>query len=100
MGRNNAAFHNITFSKRVDDEDWLVIEANHPELGKVGTMWLGPADSNKFRTVGGVDVPSEHRRKGVATSMWKYAKDSGLNPKHDYVEQTDEGKAWAKQVGD
>jgi len=99
MTRNNADFHNITFSRRMDD-DWIIIEANHPELGKVGTMSLREEDSNKFRTVANVDVPSEYRRKGVATSMWKYAKESGLNPKHDYIEQTDEGKAWAKQVGD
>ena len=46
-----------------------------------------------------VQVEETHRRKGVATALWKFAKDNGFNPIHE-LEQTQDGKAWARVVGD
>jgi GNAT superfamily N-acetyltransferase len=45
-----------------------------------------------------IQVEEAHRRKGIATALWKFAKDNGFNPIHE-LEQTQEGKAWAQVVG-
>jgi len=46
-----------------------------------------------------VSVDSDHQRKGVASEMWRKAKqiDPGI---HHSSNQTSAGKAWAKKVGD
>ena len=46
-----------------------------------------------------IEVTPEHRRKGVATSMWNFAKkqEDGNFLSHGR-ERTDEGEAWAKST--
>ena len=46
-----------------------------------------------------IQVAEEHRRQGIATGMWKFAKAEGLNPMHE-LQKTEDGDAWAKAVGD
>jgi ribosomal protein S18 acetylase RimI-like enzyme len=74
------------------------VEANH--LGKnIGTMSLEAPFKGSEREVAEIVVDKKYRRQGVATSMWKHAKDVGLNPKHSET-QSPAGRAWAKKVGD
>lgn len=49
--------------------------------------------------IGMVHVEPEHRRKGIATQMYKEALASGLNKPVHAKRMTDEGLAWAKSVG-
>ena len=63
------------------------------------TSLSGVTGSKKFREVAMVRVNKGQRRKGVATAMWRYAKDNDLKPEHSAA-QTDAGKSWAKKVGD
>jgi GNAT superfamily N-acetyltransferase len=44
-----------------------------------------------------VKVKRRHRRKGVATAMFRHAQAVGLNPKHSEV-LSRKGRAWAKKV--
>jgi ribosomal protein S18 acetylase RimI-like enzyme len=48
-----------------------------------------------------ISVDPEHRRKGVATAMWNYAKQHPQlsDPYHSKV-KTDDGEAWAQSLGD
>lgn len=46
-----------------------------------------------------IEVKPEHRRKGIATALWKEAKRWGANPIHA-IDKTEAGSAWAKAVGD
>lgn len=60
----------------------------HPESGEILSL----------------EVKKEHRRKGVATSLYNFAhqtasKQGLVAPKHS-AERTEEGDAWAKSVGD
>jgi GNAT superfamily N-acetyltransferase len=55
--------------------------------------------------VEGIQVHPDHKLNGVGTAMWaeakRYASDNGVTePKHAKDNQTDEGRAWAKKVGD
>ena len=68
---------------------------NDPKKGSAS----GAKGIRKSREVLGVDIPKAHRRKGVATAMWKYAKENGLEPVHSPL-KTEVGEAWAKKVGD
>ena len=45
-----------------------------------------------------VKTRADHRRKGVATGMWRQAQKVGLNPKHSTI-RSEAGDAWAKKVG-
>lgn len=101
MSRNNADFHGLTFShvdngKHVD----LLVNANHPEQGIIGQLHLGFIRSDGARKVRNVIVKPEWQRKGVATALWNHAVENGLNPQHSPEAQTEDGKAWAKKVGD
>jgi GNAT superfamily N-acetyltransferase len=51
------------------------------------------------RLVGTVQVEPEFQRKGIATAMWRYAKQQGFNPVHS-PNQSPSGKPWAKSVGE
>ena len=44
-------------------------------------------------------VDEEYRRQGVATALWRFAKENGYKPTHE-LQKSDEGVAWAKAVGD
>lgn len=62
----------------------------------------GYEDSDALRHI---DVAEEHQRKGVATSMWRFAQQMGQKsgrvpaPSHS-TERTPEGDAWARSTGD
>jgi GNAT superfamily N-acetyltransferase len=100
MGANNADFHGVTITHEPLDDGTTWVEANHPEHGYLGGMQLAaPSEHRHGRTVLELEVRPEHRRKGVATGLWNYAKQQGLDPAHD-TWQTKEGSAWAKAVGD
>lgn len=94
MGRNNADFHGVEFSHKEQPYGEVVIEAAHPEHGYLGSMRL-----SKFGEVKDVRVGEPHRRKGVATGMWNYAKQQGFNPEHS-DSRTPEGNKWAESTGD
>jgi len=51
------------------------------------------------RLIGHIEVSGQFRRKGVATKLWQYAKELGLNPVHA-IDKTPEGDAWSRAVGD
>jgi len=59
----------------------------------------GIAGTKPAREVSSIEVPKAKRRKGIATAMWKYAKDNNLHPEHSPL-QTSMGEAWSKKVGD
>lgn len=94
MGRNNADFHGVVFSHTPQKYGEVIVEASHPEHGFLGSMSLG-----KYGDVKDIRVGEPFRRKGVATGMWNYAKQQGLNPEHS-DSRTKEGDAWAKTTGD
>jgi len=48
--------------------------------------------------IGGVDVPEEYQRMGVATAMLRWAETNGFNPSHDWQAMSPEGEAWANKV--
>ena len=56
------------------------------------------AFQNDARLVLMVEVHKNHRRQGVASAMWHFAKNQGFNPHHE-LEQTEDGRAWALAVG-
>jgi hypothetical protein len=94
MGRNNGDFHGVAFSHENRPYDEVTVHAHHPEHGHIGKMEL-----SKFGEVKDVIVADEHQRKGVATGMWNYAKQQGLNPEHS-DSRTPAGDAWAASTGD
>jgi len=57
----------------------------------VGFMRLEPSDG----MVGNVYVNAADRRNGVATGMWNFAREQGLNPQHSDI-QTKDGRGWAR----
>lgn len=73
-----------------------VIEAHHPEDGRVGRMeWMGRAPY----AVHDIKIEPEHRRQGLATAMWNWAQEQGRpKPKHSR-QRTDMGDVWARSVG-
>lgn len=94
MTRSNAEFHGINFTHKVSPYGEVTIEAGHPEHGYLGSMRIG-----KYGDVKDVRVGEPHRRKGVATGMWNYAKQQGFDPRHS-DSRTKEGDAWAATTGD
>lgn len=101
MPRNNADFHNLSY----------ILTSTHPTSHELEAF---DAKSNsiigymrwhkKTGQVQDIQVDKEHRRKGVATGMWNYAKslsssDKSIStPKHSPV-RTSEGDSWANSVG-
>lgn len=94
MGANNADFHGVDFSHWIDKKGQTRIRATHPDHGQIGFFIVG-SDG----TIGNVYVDHAHTRKGVATGMYNYAKQLGLDIKHS-ENRTPEGDAWAKSTGD
>jgi len=94
MGRNNADFHGVTFNHVPKKYGEVTVVASHPDHGWLGSMELGRSGYVKDIRVG-----EPHRRKGIATGMWNYAKQQGLNPEHS-DSRTKDGDAWAKTTGD
>jgi hypothetical protein len=93
MGRNNADFHGVEYSHKEGKYGEVTVEASHPDHGFLGSMTIG-----KFNDVKDIRVGEPHRRKGVATGMWNYAKQQGLNPEHS-DSRTKDGDAWAASTG-
>jgi len=104
MGRNNADFHGVNISHELYSEFGVSaasLIATHPTDGEVGRMYLvDDGNTGTSHKVMNVQVHKNYRRKGIATALWNHAKAIGLNPKHDYDEQSDDGASWAKAVGD
>lgn len=75
-----------------------VVIASHPEHGEIGYMELGPELSSGIRKVQDINVAEPHRRRGIATGMWKHAEESGLQPSHSSM-RTEAGDKWARRVG-
>ena len=94
MGANHADFHGIEFSHRIDKKGQARISALHPDYGHLGFFIVG-SDG----TIGNVYVHPAHTRKGIATGMYNYAKQLGLDVKHS-ENRTQSGDAWAKSTGD
>ena len=74
-------------------------------LARLGSEIIGSlqltaprAFQNDARLVLMIEVHESYRRQGVATALWKFAKDNGFNPHHE-LEQTESGKAWALAIG-
>jgi GNAT superfamily N-acetyltransferase len=103
MGRNNADFEGVTISHEVirpeHKDNTIEIRATHPERGRIGRLGLTNEMAGVGRMVGTVQVAPEFQRKGIATAMWKYAKEQGFNPVHS-PNQSPSGKPWAKAVGE
>ena len=94
MGRNNADFTEGVISHEYDPEMSGPTVTAHIGDEQVGTM-----DLRKDGSVSYLSVKTRHQRKGIATAMWSYAKDKGLNPSHSPSSQTEAGKKWAESVG-
>lgn len=108
MGRNNADFNGINITHEFHDyyeqsNVWRVV-ATHPEYGELGHLIYGSdnetPDTSGPHTVLYLSVKPEHRRKGVATALWNYAKQVQPNLKHNYGSLTESGEAWQKTLGD
>ena len=84
----------VVFSHEQRPYDEVTVNAHHPNKGHVGKMELG-----KYRNVKDIMVDPEHRRRGIATGMWNYAKEQGLNPEHS-DSRTKAGDAWAASTGE
>lgn len=95
-----------------DDSLGLQFQYRPPEMGSnyhflravsSGGSWVGDMNWNS-RHVHGVQVVPEHRRKGVATSLWNEGQRLASEnakipaPKHS-TDRTDDGDAWARSVG-
>lgn len=84
-------------------DNWMgdpVVIAVNEQMEQIGKMILTTAtDWGRPNLIRGVIVHPEYRRQGIATAMWDYAKQQGLQPAHD-LEKTADGKAWAEAVGD
>lgn len=100
MGRNNADLHGIAFETHTTTLN-TIVKARHPEHGLVGELGLSGgtmlSPSADGMRVMWLDVHPNHRRKGIATGMWNYAKQQGYNPVHS-SQRTPDGEAWAKSL--
>lgn len=75
-------------------------------LGRIGEKIVGylklgsprPFQDNA-RIVLMVWVDEKHRRQGVASALWRFAKENGYKPVHE-LQKSEDGKAWAMAVGD
>jgi GNAT superfamily N-acetyltransferase len=97
MGRNNADFAGITTEHTVYPNGALVT-ATHPEHGEMGYMELSTVNRRGNREVLNLEVGEQHRRKGIATALWRHAIDNELSPEHS-TWRTDEGDSWANSIG-
>lgn len=73
-----------------------VIEAHHPEDGRVGRMeWMGRPPY----AIHSLEVSDDHQRQGLATGMWNWSQDRGRPKPTHSAQRTDKGDAWARSVG-
>ena len=119
MTRNNADFHGSVDSlkspEKFTNKDveftftpaHVAGEMRHKLSAWKGNDYLGYITWHKTSgVVTHIQTQPKFRRQGVATMLWKTAKTlpdkypGTTTPKHDYSDQTPEGAAWAKKVGD
>ena len=81
----------------IGDPAVVALDEDQNEIGRmvmsIATDWGRP------NLVKWVHVDAAYRRKGIATAMWNFAKQQGLQPAHEF-EKTTAGAAWAEAVGD
>lgn len=78
-----------------DGKIWLIGKIGEQQ---VGLLVLKAPEPDGTRPVFQVWTDKQYRGLGVASHLWKIAKASKLNPKHD-THQTEDGMAWAERVG-
>jgi len=97
MGRSNADFHGVEISIKGHDD--LESAQEH------GGPWTIEAHKGNKRVgylegkgeVKDVWVHPDHRRQGIASAMYRKARQLGMT--HSTI-RTDEGEAWAKSTND
>jgi ribosomal protein S18 acetylase RimI-like enzyme len=105
MGRNNADFHGVSVDySRLPTEHQITV-THGVDKERIGSLRWSDVPSGKLEAgeITDIWVHPEHRRKGLATRMFTYAKK--LAPMK-YAptpilskEMTEDGKKWAKKVG-
>lgn len=99
MGANNADFHGLTITHQELPYDEMLVTASHPDHGEIAHMQLSKEHGGLGgRVVIEVQTAVPFQRKGIATSMWKYAETNGLKPLHS-SSRTEAGDNFAKSVG-
>lgn len=102
--------HAKDLTERMGGVPTHMIEAHHPDHGKVGemywhsddhTMGMGAGKPRKLMnpkgTIRNIIVPPEHKRRGVGTAMWNHART--ITPElHHSMNQSEEGAAWAMKT--
>jgi GNAT superfamily N-acetyltransferase len=83
--------------KDLRDEHHITV---HTKDGRpIGSMRWDPDDGEIYH----IDVASDHRRKGIATAMWRLghqlSNEYGIQAPHHSRDRSDQGDAWAKTVG-
>jgi GNAT superfamily N-acetyltransferase len=99
MPANHADFYGITYKYYNTHPTSHEIEAVHPKTGESISYLRWNRNSGNIEDI---SVDKEHRRKGVATGMYRHAvalaNSTGIvAPVHSAV-KTAEGAAWAKSV--
>jgi hypothetical protein len=108
MGRNLADFngYKLTFSDGTRTQGYHSVGVEHPTiegLHEIRFNWHTAAS----KTPGKIEdlwLPEEHRGKGLATAMFRFAQkehmlgNADTAPTHS-ADRTDAGDAWAKKVG-
>ena len=79
----------------------FIVARRENEKEIIGYLKLGAARpfQDDARIVEMVEVESEYRRQGIASALWRFAKDNGYKPVHE-IEKTEDGVAWSEAVGD
>ena len=114
MGRNTSDFHGVTYNyKYIPKEESVVGGGSYRDLHEV-TAHLDGKEIGYLQYETGkandglvfdIEVNQEHRRKGVATGMWKFAKElhakgiTDTDPWHS-EDTTAAGYRWAMTTGD
>jgi predicted acetyltransferase len=111
MGRNKAAFHGYSLefehadTSPVEDCDHHRVDAFTKDGEQVGSlMWFTPDAGARTSGSIDVDVHPEHRRKGVATAMYKFALQKAEEHniiKPDLLRSSygPQGYRWARSLG-
>jgi ribosomal protein S18 acetylase RimI-like enzyme len=77
----------LTIYASVNDQLVGYLELKDPRPGLEGHL------------ISHIEVHPELRRRGIATALFKAAKNNGINPIHA-IDKTPEGDVWSKAVGD
>lgn len=98
MNNLNPNQFNYSFSFEPSKEEGYshgVFATHIPTGKKVGNLYWSAEDN----TIQNMSVDREHRRKGVATQMWNFAKQQGVpGPEHSKF-RSNLGNAWAQKIG-